>query len=94
MVEARAYDRVLMDMQMPVMDGLEATRRIHARKPGLPVVAMTANAFEEDRQRCLEAGMVDFVTKPITPEVLFKKIADWLQHPSTNPGPDQKQTVR
>ena len=79
-VQRQDYDVVLMDMQMPVMDGLEATRRIRAL-PGLdrlPVIAMTANAMAEDRQRCLEAGMNDHVTKPIEPAALAQTLKTWL----------------
>ncbi|QBY49751.1 response regulator [Cupriavidus oxalaticus] len=75
-----AYDLVLMDMQMPVMDGVEATRRIRAdaRLAALPVVAMTANALPEDRERCLAAGMDDHIAKPISPPVFFATVHRWL----------------
>jgi two-component system sensor histidine kinase/response regulator len=81
MVRAKRYDLVLMDMQMPVMDGLEATRAIRAFADhgNLPIVAMTANAMTQDRQRCLDAGMNDFVAKPIEPERLFEVLRQWLQ---------------
>ena len=69
---AAPYDVVLMDVQMPEMDGLEATRRVRARWPDRPlrIVAMTANAMEGDREMCLDAGMDDYISKPIRPEVL------------------------
>jgi PAS domain S-box-containing protein len=78
--QATAYDLVLMDLQMPVMDGLEATRCIHALpgREGVPILAMTANAFDDHRQTCLEAGMVDFMPKPVDPALLFGKLLKWL----------------
>jgi len=75
-----SFDIVLMDMQMPVMDGLSATRAIRAqpRFEKLPVVAMTANAMEEDRRRCLDAGMNDHVGKPIEPTELWAMLLKWI----------------
>jgi len=74
------FDCVLMDVQMPVMDGLEATRRIRAeaRLAGLRVLAMTATATSDERERCLTAGMDDFIAKPIQPALLVRTIASWL----------------
>lgn len=80
-VLAKAYDLILMDVQMPVMDGLEATRRIRAMtKPGsihLPIVAVTANAMTGDDRQCLDAGMDDYVTKPIDRARLLSKVNQW-----------------
>ncbi|MEO5375402.1 MAG: response regulator [Alphaproteobacteria bacterium] len=80
MLEPGRYDCVLMDMQMPVMDGLEATRRIRAdeRFTALPILAMTANAMKADRQRTFEAGMNDHITKPIKPDELFDALLRWI----------------
>jgi len=76
----RAYHVVLMDMQMPVMDGLTATLKIRAEPffDRLPIIAMTANAMDEDRQRCERVGMNDFVSKPIEPEVLERALQKWV----------------
>ncbi len=73
------FDAVLMDIQMPEMDGLEATRHIRAsgRHDRLPIVAMTAHALDEERQRCLAAGMTDFISKPIDPEQLHQMLQRW-----------------
>lgn len=79
--DKQVFDLILMDMQMPVMDGLEAARLI--RRSGLcrkvPILALSANVFTEEQHRCLEAGMNDFVPKPIEPPVLFAKILEWLE---------------
>jgi PAS domain S-box-containing protein len=66
----QAFDLVLMDIQMPVMDGLEATRHLQKMAPDLPIIGLTAHALAEERGRCLEAGMVDHVSKPINPDDL------------------------
>ncbi len=80
--EAR-YHLVLMDIQMPGMDGLEATRAIRQDAAGgeLPIIAMTANAFGEDRAACLEAGMNDHIGKPVDPNALFEVVLRWLERP-------------
>ena len=83
------YALILMDMQMPNMDGLEATRQIRQlpRHRATPCLAMTANAFTEDRQRCFDAGMHDFIPKPVDPEHLFSTLLHWLRRGSAGGNP-------
>ncbi len=88
-ISARSFDLVLMDVQMPVVDGLEATRRIrqicHERKLNISIIGMTASAMSGDRERCLEAGMDDYVAKPIKPECFYEVIERYLDKTSNSP---------
>lgn len=87
-VHAGHFSLILMDMQMPVMDGLAAARAIRA-EPGMatiPILAMTANAFDEDRERCLAAGMDDHLGKPLEPEDFLEKVLCWLDERNTGGG--------
>ena len=82
-LETLPYDLVLMDLQMPEMDGVEATRHIRnsqsaASNHGIPIIAMTAHTIKGDREHCLEAGMNDYVTKPIYPHTLAEALDKWL----------------
>ena len=79
-LDARSFDAVLMDLQMPVLNGYEATTRIRSdpRFQSLPILAMTAHAFHQERERCLAIGMNDFITKPIQPDNLLSTLAKWV----------------
>ncbi len=87
-IAANAFDIVLMDVQMPEMDGLEATRRIResgSNYRNIPVIALTANAMTGDRELCLEAGMSDYLSKPVKPADLTEMLMKWLK-PSSSSG--------
>ena len=80
MARENRYALILMDMQMPNLNGVDATRAIRTlpEYAGVPILAMTANAFEEDRLLCIEAGMNDHISKPVNPDVLFETLLQWL----------------
>lgn len=80
LAQKNEYSLILMDMQMPNMGGLEATRHIRllSNKKRFPIIAMTANAFAEDKAKCFEAGMDDFIRKPISPQLLYGTLLRWL----------------
>jgi CheY-like chemotaxis protein/HPt (histidine-containing phosphotransfer) domain-containing protein len=83
-LQTKDYDLVLMDCQMPVLDGYAATQAIRnqpngVRNPRVPVIAMTAHALQGDRERCLAAGMDDYIAKPVQPQALAAVLAKWLQ---------------
>lgn len=86
------FDCVLMDVQMPVMDGYEATRliRAHPKLAATLIIAMTANAGRDDQQRCLDAGMDEFVTKPIAPKLLFNMLSKWMSQRARADTPPRK----
>ena len=73
------FDLVLMDIKMPLMDGLEATRRIRVEMADLPIIALTANAFDSDRQMAFDAGCNDFLSKPVNADKCLQVIAKYLK---------------
>ncbi len=82
-IKVRHYDLIFMDVQMPVMDGLTATRQIRCghkdiKNPDIPIIAMTANAIKGDREQCIEAGMNDYIPKPVMPNILAEVLKEWL----------------
>jgi len=86
-IEKKDYDLIFMDMQMPIMDGLTAVREIR-KNPAywdLPIVAMTANAMQQDKEACLEAGMNDLIVKPVEPEKLFNTLISWITPNKSDP---------
>ena len=78
MVDKNQYDIVLMDIKMPIMDGLEATKAIKEKHPNLPIVALTANAFDSDRQLAMEVGCNDFLSKPVSSEECIETIKRYI----------------
>ena len=78
LVKDNTYDMVLMDIKMPIMDGLEATKAIKEICPDVPIVALTANAFDSDRALALEAGCIDFLSKPVSSDLCIKTIRKYL----------------
>jgi CheY-like chemotaxis protein/HPt (histidine-containing phosphotransfer) domain-containing protein len=90
------FDVVFMDLQMPEMDGFMATRRLRARPElrGLPIIAMTAHALVEERQRCLDAGMNDHVSKPIDPDALFATLMRWAKRRQTQAATDEDRPAK
>ncbi|MCF6275136.1 MAG: response regulator [Robiginitomaculum sp.] len=78
-VSKKKYDLIFMDMRMPNMDGLEATRKIRAYGSTMPIIALTANAFDDDRNACFDSGMNDFMTKPVSAEELSEMVITWTK---------------
>jgi signal transduction histidine kinase/CheY-like chemotaxis protein len=94
MARDRQYDLILMDMQMPHLNGVAATRAIR-KLPGyqdVPILAMTANAYDEDRQTCFDAGMNDHISKPVDPEVMYETLLRWLSAAAHDTAPPPRNT--
>ena len=88
MAQANHYDLILMDVQMPEMGGIDAARAILSMdgRRDVPILAMTANVFEEDRRSCEQAGMKDFIAKPVDPQSFFSMLLKWLPRMARLPG--------
>ena len=78
MVESESPDLILMDLKMPVLSGLEATRLIREKNPSLPIIALTANAFDKDREEAIKAGCNEYMSKPINSNVCLALIAKYI----------------
>jgi CheY-like chemotaxis protein len=86
-MELNAFDVVLMDCQMPELDGYQTTREMRTRGLTMPVIAMTANALPEDQARCLAAGMNDYISKPFNSRQLDQRLKHWLTETPRPPRP-------
>ena len=95
LVRRNEYDLILMDVQMPKMDGIAATREIRLlpRRTAVPILAMTANAYDEDRDACLGAGMNDHIAKPVDPERLYRAMLHWMQKRTEKAIPQPEMTA-
>ncbi len=96
LLTTQAFDLILMDLQMPIMDGLTATREIRKNTTfsQTPIIAMTANAMADDRQKCLDGGMNDYIPKPIDPAYLYGILIQWLQPAALNGRHDSIQSLK
>ena len=85
MAKRTRYDLILLDLRMPNMNGFEAAKAIRVLPGGdtIPILALTANAFSDDRQLCMDAGMDEHIKKPVKPEELFETLINWLSKPRT-----------
>jgi CheY-like chemotaxis protein len=94
LAKQNTYALILMDMQMPNLNGVAATQAIRALPAyaQTPILALTANAFDEDRQRCLDAGMNDHIAKPVDPDRLYETLLAWLERPDNRPGSLQRNS--